>query len=104
MAEWVWLLRKHDHMIGDAPTPLGAYFLGAALRAAEPNHGFLIDEIDTLSRPRKNSRRLWPQTELLKGLARAGGNRSGPRGRSGRKGDRADDGYLPLRPLCRRLV
>ncbi|MCU0819300.1 MAG: AGE family epimerase/isomerase [Beijerinckiaceae bacterium] len=66
MAEWVWLLRKHDKMLGEPPTPLGTHFLGAALRAAEPTHGFLIDEIDTLSQPRKVSRRLWPQTELIK--------------------------------------
>jgi mannose/cellobiose epimerase-like protein (N-acyl-D-glucosamine 2-epimerase family) len=66
MAEWVWLLRKHDQLTGQSASPLGTHFLGAALRAAEPVHGFLIDEIDTLSHPRKLSRRLWPQTELIK--------------------------------------
>jgi mannose-6-phosphate isomerase len=66
MAEWAWLLRKHDQMISQPPTPLATHFLGAALSAAEPVHGFLIDEIDTLSQPRKLTRRLWPQTELIK--------------------------------------
>jgi mannose-6-phosphate isomerase len=66
MAEWVWLIRKHETLMGLKASPLGTHFLGAALRAIEPQFGFLIDEIDTSGRPRKTSRRLWPQTELIK--------------------------------------
>jgi mannose-6-phosphate isomerase len=79
MAEWVWLLRKHDQMLNQPPTPLATHFLGSALCAAEPVHGFLIDEIDTLSQPRKLTRRLWPQTELIKAWlaqARTGADRA----------------------------
>ncbi|CAN1492924.1 COG2942 N-acyl-D-glucosamine 2-epimerase [Rhabdaerophilaceae bacterium] len=66
LAEWVWLMRKHERSGGLKQSPLGTHFLGAALRAAEPLHGFLIDEIDTLGQVRKATRRLWPQTELIK--------------------------------------
>jgi mannose-6-phosphate isomerase len=66
MAEWVWLIRKFERLARQKPSPIGTHLLGAALRAVEPQRGFLIDEIDTLGRPRKTSRRLWPQTELIK--------------------------------------
>ncbi|MGL5446044.1 MAG: AGE family epimerase/isomerase [Rhabdaerophilum sp.] len=66
MAEWVWLIRKHERLAGLKASPIGTHLLGAALQAAEPVRGFLIDEIDTLGRARKTSRRLWPQTELIK--------------------------------------
>lgn len=66
MAEWVWLLRKFERQARQKPSPMGTHLLGATLRAVEPQRGFLIDEIDTLGRPRKTSRRLWPQTELIK--------------------------------------
>lgn len=66
MAEWVWLVRKYERQTGQKPSPIGTHLLGASLRAVEPQHGFLIDEIDTLGRSRKPSRRLWPQTELIK--------------------------------------
>ena len=66
LAEWVWLIRKHERMTGQRSSPLATHLLGAALRAAEPRHGFLIDEIDTSGQVRKASRRLWPQTELIK--------------------------------------
>lgn len=66
MAEWVWLIRKYERLCGQKPSPLGTHFLGASLRAVEPVHGFLIDEIDTRQRVRSATRRLWPQTELIK--------------------------------------
>jgi mannose-6-phosphate isomerase len=79
MAEWVWLIRKFERQSGEKPSPVATHFLGSALRAVEPRHGFLIDEIDTLGRPRKTSRRLWPQTELIKAWlaqAEAGADRA----------------------------
>jgi mannose-6-phosphate isomerase len=66
LAEWVWLIRKYEQQAHQKHSPMGTHLLGAALRAVEPQRGFLIDEIDTLGRPRKTSRRLWPQTELIK--------------------------------------
>jgi mannose-6-phosphate isomerase len=66
MAEWVWLIRKYERQAQKKSSPIGTHLLGAALRAVEPQRGFLIDEIDTLGRARKVSRRLWPQTELIK--------------------------------------
>lgn len=66
MAEWVWLIRKYERLFGQKSSPLGTHLLGAALRAAEPEYGFLIDEIDSAQQVRLSSRRLWPQTELIK--------------------------------------
>lgn len=66
MAEWAWLLRRHERQIGQKASPVATHLLGAALRAAEPQHGFLIDAIDTAQNVRSASRRLWPQTELTK--------------------------------------
>jgi mannose/cellobiose epimerase-like protein (N-acyl-D-glucosamine 2-epimerase family) len=66
MAEWVWLIRKYERLFGQKSSPLATHLLGAALRGAEPMAGFLIDEIDTNQKARKTSRRLWPQTELVK--------------------------------------
>ena len=66
MAEWVWLIRKYERLFGQKASPIGTHLLGAALRAAEPQYGFLIDEIDSLQQVRLGSRRLWPQTELIK--------------------------------------
>jgi mannose-6-phosphate isomerase len=66
MAEWVWLIRKYERLLGQKASPLGTHLLGAALRAAEPETGFLIDEIDTALSIRLATRRLWPQTELIK--------------------------------------
>jgi mannose-6-phosphate isomerase len=66
MAEWVWLIRKYERLFGQKSSPLGTHLLGAALRAAEPKYGFLIDEIDSAQQVRLSSRRLWPQTELIK--------------------------------------
>jgi mannose/cellobiose epimerase-like protein (N-acyl-D-glucosamine 2-epimerase family) len=66
MAEWVWLVRRYERLFGQKASPLGTHLLGAALRAAEPQYGFLIDEIDSLQQIRLASRRLWPQTELVK--------------------------------------
>lgn len=66
MAEWAWLLRRHERQRGLKPSPVATHLLGAALRAAEPQYGFLIDAIDTAQNVRRATRRLWPQTELTK--------------------------------------
>lgn len=66
LAEWVWLIRRYERLFGQKASPLATHMLGAALRAAEPEYGFLIDEIDSLQQVRLSTRRLWPQTELIK--------------------------------------
>lgn len=66
LAEWVWLIRRYERLFAQKPSPLATHMLGAALRAAEPEYGFLIDEIDSLQQVRLSTRRLWPQTELIK--------------------------------------
>lgn len=66
LAEWVWLVRRYERIFGQKPSPLATHMLGAALRAAEPEYGFLIDEIDSFQQVRLPTRRLWPQTELIK--------------------------------------
>ena len=66
MAEWVWLIRRYERLFAQKASPMGTHLLGAALRAAEPSKGFLLDEIDSAMKVRKASRRLWPQTELAK--------------------------------------
>ncbi len=71
MAEWVWLLRKRAAMaplslpgtdIDTLCTKLLAHANGSADRAT----GLLIDEADRQGRPLKQTRRMWPQTELAK--------------------------------------
>lgn len=66
LAEWVWLIRRYERFFGQKPSPLATHMLGAALRAAEPEYGFLIDEIDSHQQIRLSTRRLWAQTELVK--------------------------------------
>lgn len=80
LAEWVWLIRRYERLFGQKSSPLATHMLGAALRAAEPEYGFLIDEIDSLQQVRLASRRLWPQMELVKAWlaqAEAGVDRAG---------------------------
>jgi mannose-6-phosphate isomerase len=66
MAEWVWLIRKYERLSGTKSSPIGTHLLGSALRAVEPEHGFLLDETNTAGRIVSGSRRLWPQTEIIK--------------------------------------
>lgn len=79
MAEWVWLIRRYERLLGQKASPIGTHLLGAALRATDPVSGFLIDEIDTDQQVRLATRRLWPQTELIKAWiaqAEAGADRA----------------------------
>lgn len=66
MVEWVWLIRKYERLSGGKPSPLGTHLIGAALRTAEGEHGFLIDQMNSAGRIVSATRRLWPQTELIK--------------------------------------
>ena len=65
-AEWSWLLRKHDRLTGRKPDPLARVLLDWALRSAEANTGFLIDQAGVHGNVHRPTRRCWPQTELAK--------------------------------------
>lgn len=65
-AEWSWLLRTHDRMMGRQADPLAGELLGAAIKMSGDAAGFLVDEVDRFGGIRRSSRRCWPQTELAK--------------------------------------
>lgn len=73
MAEWAWLLGARLRHAPDQPAgfdvrALIGRMIERAHRTAEPATGFLIDEGDRNDRPVKTTRRMWPQTEQVKGL------------------------------------
>ncbi|MCW5724811.1 MAG: AGE family epimerase/isomerase [Maricaulaceae bacterium] len=65
--EWVWLLRVFEQETaencGSFSDALYEYALSAG---ADPATGFLFDAVDAEAGPLRRSRRLWPQTELVK--------------------------------------
>jgi mannose/cellobiose epimerase-like protein (N-acyl-D-glucosamine 2-epimerase family) len=64
-AEWVWLLKQFERITG---CPTGKYrtaLLDTALRYRDAT-GCLIDEGDVQGNVVKATRRLWPQTEIIK--------------------------------------
>ena len=65
-AEWAWLARKDERLRGAAPGTLPTALLQTALRWRDPQTGFLVDEADRNGAVVRNSRRIWPQTELAK--------------------------------------
>ena len=65
-AEWAWLLRGFERITG---CPTGRYrgeLLASALRYRDETTGCLVDEGDSAGNIRRHSRRLWPQTEIVK--------------------------------------
>jgi mannose/cellobiose epimerase-like protein (N-acyl-D-glucosamine 2-epimerase family) len=64
--EWTWLLRRYQRLTGGAPDALASQLLDDALKTADPRTGFLIDEADCHGGIRRGTRRMWPQTELVK--------------------------------------
>ncbi|MEO1330206.1 MAG: AGE family epimerase/isomerase [Pseudomonadota bacterium] len=67
MAEWVWLLRDYQRLTGK-PLDAQADPLFAKLQQVgfEPTGQFLVDALNAEGRVVSPTRRLWPQTELLK--------------------------------------
>ncbi|MBR0937891.1 AGE family epimerase/isomerase [Bradyrhizobium jicamae] len=65
-AEWVWLLKGFERITG-CPTgrPRGE-LLASALRYRDAATGCLVDEGNAEGGIRRDTRRLWPQTELAK--------------------------------------
>lgn len=65
-AEWVWLLKGFERITGCPTGPRRAELLATALRYRDEATGCLVDEGDASGNIRRNSRRLWPQTEMAK--------------------------------------
>lgn len=66
MAEWTVLVRRYERVYGQPVSPLGTHCLGAALRAAEPRDGFLIDAISTNQDVVSGKRSLAAQSALIR--------------------------------------
>lgn len=64
-AEWVWLLKQFERITGCPTGKYRAPLLETALRYRDAS-GCLIDEGDVQGNVVKASRRLWPQTEIIK--------------------------------------
>ncbi|MET4607059.1 mannose/cellobiose epimerase-like protein (N-acyl-D-glucosamine 2-epimerase family) [Bradyrhizobium sp. JR4.1] len=65
-AEWVWLLKGFERITGCPTGQRRAELLETALRYRDEATGCLIDEGDDAGKIRRNTRRLWPQTEIAK--------------------------------------
>jgi mannose/cellobiose epimerase-like protein (N-acyl-D-glucosamine 2-epimerase family) len=64
-AEWVWLLKQFERITGCPTGKYRAPLLETALRYRDAT-GCLIDEGDVQGNVVKSTRRLWPQTEIIK--------------------------------------
>lgn len=66
MAEWVALLDRYEGRTGETRTSLKKALYQGAIRHRLPGEPFLPNAAVAGARPAKASRRLWPQTELLR--------------------------------------
>ena len=64
-AEWVWLLKQFERITGCPTGKYRAVLLESAPRYRDAT-GCLIDEGDVAGNVVKSTRRLWPQTEIIK--------------------------------------
>lgn len=64
-AEWVWLLKQFERITGCPTGKYRAALLDSALRFRDAA-GLLVDEGDVHGKIVKSTRRLWPQTEIIK--------------------------------------
>jgi mannose/cellobiose epimerase-like protein (N-acyl-D-glucosamine 2-epimerase family) len=65
-AEWVWLLKGFERITGCPTGTRRGELLASALRYQDEATGCLVDEGDDAGNIRRNTRRLWPQTEIAK--------------------------------------
>jgi mannose/cellobiose epimerase-like protein (N-acyl-D-glucosamine 2-epimerase family) len=65
-AEWVWLLKGFERITGCPTARFRAELLASALRYRDEATGCLVDEGDAVGVVKRQSRRLWPQTEIAK--------------------------------------
>ena len=69
MCEWVWLTTRHDTLRQTRHDEVCADLLAHALRIGRtPGSPFLVDQALASGKPLTNSKRLWPQVEMLKAL------------------------------------
>jgi mannose/cellobiose epimerase-like protein (N-acyl-D-glucosamine 2-epimerase family) len=66
LAEWVWLLKGFERITGCPTAAPRAELLASALRYRDESTGCLIDEGDADGNLKRQTRRLWPQTEIAK--------------------------------------
>ncbi len=66
LAEWVWLLRKAEGVLGRSTADLSGRLLTRALRFQDERLGLLVDEATRDGRITRPTRRSWLQTELAK--------------------------------------
>jgi mannose/cellobiose epimerase-like protein (N-acyl-D-glucosamine 2-epimerase family) len=65
-AEWVWLLKGFERITNCPTARHRAGLLASALRYRDDATGCLLDEGNADGSIRKSTRRLWPQTEIVK--------------------------------------
>jgi mannose-6-phosphate isomerase len=76
-AEWVWLLKGFERITGCPTGHVRSELMQSALRYRDAS-GCLIDEGDADGAIRRDTRRLWPQTEMAKAwIAQAESGESG---------------------------
>lgn len=67
MVEWVYLLREYERLSGENVSVFADNLYARALDLGRIGDGpFLADELHLSGAPSKPTRRLWPQTELVK--------------------------------------
>ncbi len=93
-AEWVWLLKQFERITGCPTGKYRAPLLETALRYRDGT-GCLIDEGDVQGHVVKATRRLWPQTEIIKAwLAQAESGVAGAENEARAALARLDEHYL----------
>ncbi len=93
-AEWVWLLKQFERITGCPTGKYRAPLLETALRYRDAS-GCLIDEGDVQGNVVKATRRLWPQTEIIKAwLAQAESGVAGAEDEARAALARLDEHYL----------
>lgn len=65
-AEWAWLLKGFERITGCPTGRFRGELLASALRYRDAATGCLVDEGDAAGNVRRDTRRLWPQTEIAK--------------------------------------
>jgi mannose/cellobiose epimerase-like protein (N-acyl-D-glucosamine 2-epimerase family) len=68
MMEWTWLLRRYQRLTNRDVGAIADSLFASAYRLGRVEGDFLVDEMDAAGKPLVDRRRLWPQTEYLKGL------------------------------------
>jgi mannose/cellobiose epimerase-like protein (N-acyl-D-glucosamine 2-epimerase family) len=68
MMEWTWLLRRYQRLTNRDVNAIADRLFSSAYRLGRVEGDFLVDEMDAAGQPLVDRRRLWPQTEYLKGL------------------------------------